>query len=110
MDARGNVTAETLGNGVKRTRAFDGRTGRLLGIKAGKSSANGLQDLAYQWDALGNLQSRTSGEGASALAEAFGYDKLNRLESHRVGSRPAMSVAYDGYGNVRSRTGVGTYA
>ena len=110
MDARGNVTAETLGNGVKRTRAFDGRTGRLLGIEAGKSSANGLQDLAYQWDALGNLKSRTSGEGASALAEAFGYDKLNRLESHRVGSGPALSVAYDGYGNIRSRTGVGTYA
>ncbi len=110
MDARGNVTAETLGNGVKRTRAFDGRTGRLLGIEAGKSSANGLQDLAYRWDALGNLKSRTSGEGASALAGAFGYDKLNRLESHRVGSGPAMSVAYDGYGNIRSRTGVGTYA
>ena len=110
MDARGNVTAETLGNGVRRTHAFDGRTGRPLGIKAGRSSASDLQDLSYQWDALGNLKSRASGSGASALAEAFGYDGLNRLTSHRVGSRPAMAASYDGYGNIRSRTGVGTYA
>ena len=110
MDARGNVTAETLGNGVKRTHAFDGRTGRPLGIESAKSSKGDLQDLSYEWDALGNLKSRASGEGASALREAFAYDKLNRLESHRVGSRAVQSIAYDGYGNIRSRTGVGTYA
>ena len=110
MDARGNVTAETLGNGVKRTRAFDGRTGRLLGIKVGKSSANGLQDLAYQWDALGNLKSRARTVGASTLTEAFGYDGLNRLRTHQAGSGAVQSTAYDGYGNVRSRTGVGAYA
>ena len=110
MDARGNVTAETLGNGVKRTHAFDGRTGRLLGIEAGKSSANGLQDLAYQWDALGNLKSRARNVGASTLTETFGYDGLNRLKTHQAGSGTVQSTAYDGYGNIRSRTGVGTYA
>ena len=110
MDARGNVTAETLGNGVRRTHAFDGRTGRLLGIESGRSSAKGLQDLAYDWDRLGNLKSRTSGEGASAVVETFGYDGLNRLTSHWVGAGAVQSTAYDGYGNVRSRTGAGTYA
>ena len=110
MDARGNVTAETLGNGVRRTRAFDGRTGRPLGIKAGKSSAGDLQDLAYEWDALGNLKSRASGSGASALTEAFGHDGLNRLTSRRVGAGAVQSTSYDGYGNIRSRTGAGTYA
>ncbi|MDE0272849.1 MAG: hypothetical protein OXP11_16785, partial [Gammaproteobacteria bacterium] len=67
-------------------------------------------NLAYQWDALGNLKSRTSGEGASALVETFGYDGLNRLRTHQVGSGAVRSTAYDGYGNVRSRTGVGTYS
>ncbi|MXW50519.1 MAG: RHS repeat-associated core domain-containing protein, partial [Gammaproteobacteria bacterium] len=110
MDARGNVTAETLGNGATRTHAFDGRTGRLTGIQAGKSSTKDLQNLAYQWDALGNLKSRASGEGTSALVETFGYDKLNRLRTHRVGTGAVQSTTYDGYGNVRSRTGVGSYA
>ncbi len=110
MDARGNVTAETLGNGVRRAHAYDGRTGRLLGIESGRSSATDLQDLAYQWDALGNLKSRTSGEGASALVETFGHDGLNRLTSRRAGAGPVQSTTYDGYGNVRSRTGAGTYA
>ena len=110
MDARGNVTAETLGNGVRRTRAFDGRTGRPLGIEAGKSSKGDLQDLSYEWDALGNLKSRASGSGPSALTEAFGHDGLNRLTSRRVGAGAVQSTAYDGYGNIRSRTGVGTYA
>ena len=110
MDARGNVTAETLGNGATRTHAFDGKTGRVRGIQSGKSSTKDLQNLAYQWDALGNLKSRTSGEGASALVETFGYDNLNRLRTHQAGAGAAQSTAYDGYGNVRSRTGVGTYA
>ena len=110
MDARGNVTAETLGNGVRRSHAFDGQTGRLLGIESGRSSAKGLQDLAYDWDRLGSLKSRTSGEGESAVVETFGYDGLNRLTSRRVGAGPARSATYDGYGNVRSRTGTGTYA
>ena len=110
MDARGNVTAETLGNGARRTHAFDGQTGRLLGIESGRSSATDLQDLAYDWDALGNLKSRTSGEGASALVETFGHDGLNRLTSRRLGAGPVRSATYDGYGNVRSRTDAGTYA
>ena len=108
MDARGNVTAETLGNGVKRTRAFDGRTGRLLGIKADGNA--GLQDLSYAWDALGNLKSRARTVGASTLTEAFGYDGLNRLTTRQAGSGAVQSTAYDGYGNIRSKTGVGTYA
>ena len=110
MDARGNVTAETLGNGVKRTHAFDGRTGRMTGIESTKSSTGDLQALAYNWDALGNLRSRTSGKGTSALTEAFTYDGLNRLRTHQVGAGAAQSTVYDGYGNVRSRTGVGAYA
>ncbi|MYH14261.1 MAG: DUF4157 domain-containing protein, partial [Gammaproteobacteria bacterium] len=110
MDARGNVTAETLGNGVKRTHAFDGRNGRMRGIESTKSSTGDLQTLAYDWDALGNLRSRTSGKGTSALTEAFTYDGLNRLRTHQAGAGAAQSTAYDGYGNVRSRTGVGTYA
>ena len=110
MDARGNVTGETLGNGVARRHGFDGRTGRLLSIRSGRLSADDRQNLAYDWDALGNLRSRTRTRSGNALAETFTYDGLNRLETHRTGSGTLNSVTYDSYGNIRTRTGVGTYA
>ena len=126
-DARGNVTAETLGNGVKRVHKFDGRTGRVLGIESTKSSNGDLQALAYKWDVLGNLERRERTRVGSALTEEFCHDSLNRLTRSRLTSQASdrtlplcstpppqlpgiATVAYDGYGNVRSRTGVGTYA
>ena len=61
------------------------------------------------WDVLGNLKSRKRGSGPSALTETFGYDTLNRLRTYRAGTRAAQTVTYDGYGNVRTKSGVGTY-
>ena len=109
-DARGNVTAETLGNGVKRAHRHDGKTGRVLGILSTRAATGDRQNLTYAWDVLGNLTSRTRGSGPSALTETFGYDTLNRLETYRAGTRAAQTVTYDGYGNVRTKSGVGTYA
>ena len=74
MDARGNVTGETLGNGVARRHGFDGRTGRLLSIRSGRLSADDRQDLAYDWDALGNLKQRS--RNGTARTEDFCYDDL----------------------------------
>ena len=108
-DARGNVTAETLGNGVKRAHRHDGKTGRVLGILSTRAATGDRQNLTYAWDVLGNLTSHKRGSGPSALTETFGYDTLNRLETYRAGTRAAQSVTYDGYGNVRTKSGVGTY-
>ena len=104
-DARGNVTAETLGNGVKRAHRHDGKTGRVLGILSTRAATGDRQNLTYAWDVLGNLTSRTRGSGPSALTETFGYDTLNRLETYRAGTRAAQTVTYDGYGNVRTKSG-----
>ena len=108
-DARGNVTAETLGNGVKRAHRHDGKTGRVLGILSTRAATGDRQNLTYAWDVLGNLKSRKRGSGPSALTETFGYDTLNRLETYRAGTRAAQSVTYDGYGNIRTKSGVGAY-
>ena len=110
VDARGNVTAERLGNGVARSRAFDGRTGRLRTLRAGLATAADRQDRTYDWDVLGNLTRRQWTLDGTARSEAFTYDGLNRLETHQVAGGALNSVAYDGYGNIRSRTGAGTYA
>ena len=108
MDARGNVVRERLGNGVARSHRFDGETGRVLAIRSGLLTATDRQALSYTWDALGNLKTRTRGTGAPV--ETFTYDGLNRLTSYALGAQPARAVTYDGYGNIRTKTGTGTYA
>ena len=108
MDARGNVVRERLGNGVARSHRFDGETGRVLAIRSGLLTATDRQALAYTWDALGNLKTRTRGTGAPV--ETFTYDGLNRLTGYALGAQPARAVTYDGYGNIRTKTGTGTYA
>ncbi len=87
----------------------DGRTGRLLGIQTTRLGGEELQDLSMDWDVGGNLKTRTDGRGGRSLTETFKYDALDRLYAHQVGSGPLSEIKYDGYGNIRSRTGVGTY-
>ena len=126
-DARGNVTAETLGNGISRNHAYDGQTGRVRSVRSGLGTAGNRQDLAYDWDALGNLTQRQRTRGGTTLTEEFCYDHLNRLERSRLTTEAGArakdlcdsplsqlagvgTVAYDGYGNIRARSGVGAYA
>ena len=127
MDARGNVTAETLGNGISRNHAYDGQTGRVRAIRSGLGTAGNRQDLAYDWDALGNLTQRQRTRGGTTLTEEFCHDNLNRLVRSRLTTEAGArakdlcdsplsqltdvdTVAYDGYGNIRAKSGVGTYA
>ena len=46
------------------------------------------------------------------MEESFTYDKLHRMRTSQVGTDSASrrSFSYDGYGNLRSRSGVGDYA
>ena len=120
MDARGNVTEDVLGNGIERSHGFDGQTGRVQSIEAGLATATDRQDLAYAWDALGNLKQRS--RNGTARIEDFCYDDLNRLTRSRLtagpGPQPDLcrstpgepgaieTVTYDGYGNIRTRSGV----
>ena len=111
MDARGNAARERLGNGVSRKRWHDGRTGRILGIKGTKSAAGDVQDLRYEWDELGNLSKRHDRSGSKNLTETFTYDhRQNRLIKAAVAGRGAVTVRYDGFGNIRSKSDVGDYA
>ena len=109
-DARGGITEERLGNGVARKRQRDGRTGRLLGLRGTKNAAGDVQDVSYQWDAIGNLTRRREQSGNKDLTETFAYDGLNRLKSSTVASRSTVTATYDSYGNLRSKSDVGSYA
>ena len=110
QDARGNVTSEELGARVLRTaRTFDAKTGRLTGITSKTALEQERQDLGYTWDVLGNLTQRTDKTGTRSLTESFTYDTLNRLTSSRVGTGAAQTVSYDALGNIKRKTGVGSY-
>ncbi len=84
--------------------------GRITGILSTNGSGN-VQNLSYQWDALGNLISRT--DTLHSASEAFGYDLLNRLTSAQVtngsGVQPAVSYAYDALGDITSKSDTGSY-
>jgi YD repeat-containing protein len=102
-NALGQVTEETLGNGLKTTNSFDDATGRLLGIVTNNGAS--AQSLTYTYDTLGNLLSRK--DNLKNLTESFTYDSLNHLTA--VSGPQPKTFAYDFIGNITSKTGVGSY-
>ena len=110
QDARGNVTGETLGGGaIKTARAFNAKTGRITSITSKDVLERQVQALTYEWDLVGNLTERMEASVGKALTEAFTYDNLNRLTQSQVTGRSAQTVSYDALGNIKTKTGVGTY-
>ena len=101
QDARGNVTKETLGNGLVTTNTYDAATGYLTGI-----STPGIQNWTYQYNLVGNLTQRK--DNARNLTEAFEYDTLDRLVRVRKNGQLMQEMTYDAAGNILSKTGVGT--
>jgi len=70
-----------------------------------------LQDITYQWQSNGQLQSRISHVGSmNARKEDFVYDHLNRLESATTylnGSTNAsrtLETTYFKLGNIKTKT------
>lgn len=102
QDAAGSALDETLGTGVRVISGYSPLTGDLEYRQSGKNGGNGIQDLAYAWDAAGNLTSRRDlGQG---VVEEFRYDALDRLvQSRRNGD--VLDLGYDAIGNMHRNTG-----
>ncbi|MBI2778711.1 MAG: VCBS repeat-containing protein, partial [Gammaproteobacteria bacterium] len=98
VDAEGRITQEALGNGLATTRSFD-PLGRIKSIATGSN----IQNLAYVYDATGNLTSRK--DTVQNLTESFGYDELNRLTS--VTGPAPKSYAYSADGNITAKSDMG---
>ena len=108
MDAFGNATRTTYGNGVAETRAFDQKTGRPTGIAA-TSGGTRIRDDAYAWRSDGLLASRASHVGGnSAKLEEFDRDPLGRLTkaATKLGgvAKRTLSYNYDARGNLTGKT------
>ena len=65
------------------------------------------QNPVFSLDAVGNLTQRSdSAAGFNLTTETFAYDTLNRLTT--VTGPAAKSFTYDAFGNLATRTDVGT--
>lgn len=124
MNSRGDVTKVTTGNNVSTTYGYSSQTGWMSSIDVAKSGSL-LHYLQLTHDLRGNVKSRrsnyASGIGAgSDFTETYTYDDLNRLTRRTIGIatgtnalpspfKTTQNYTYDGFGNIKSKTGVGYY-
>ena len=103
-------TQESMsGSAIARASSYDAATQRLTGQQAGTAgAATARQNLAYQWDAVGNLLQRR--DLNQNLTENFTYDALDRVTNSTLNGTANLSVSYDATGNVLQKSDIGNYA
>ncbi|MGH7484159.1 MAG: hypothetical protein ACREMY_00970, partial [bacterium] len=109
VNAMGEVTQETLGNGVVTNRAFDGVTGWMSTDQAGVGGGTALLNQSYLYDLVGNVTQRKQ-NNAPALTESACYDNLYRLDHTTASSvctgATSLLMTYDAMGDITSRSDV----
>jgi RHS repeat-associated protein len=112
----GQTRTVSLGNGVSSNRFHDVVTGRLVSlwdrVRPPGEPSTLLQYREVTFDPMGNLTERF--DVRLWVVETMDYDELNRLTEVRSSiwdSPPSStgSFTYDALGNLKSKTGVGTY-
>jgi RHS repeat-associated protein len=107
QDPLGHVTQEQFGNGQITNLGFDQTNGRLYRVQTGSGGGAATQNLSYQWDAIGNLQSRN--DLAQSVTEAFTYDLTNRVNVVTRNGVTTLSTGFNAIGNITSKSDVGSY-
>jgi len=108
-DAMGHLTDESLGNGGRVLSGFDPTTGVMTTRQSGTAgSTTNKQNLAYLWDASGNLTQRTD-NNQSGLHENFYYDQMNRLDYSQLNGTTNLDVTVNAIGNLTYKSDVGNY-
>ena len=121
MNAKGGVEKVIYGNGTEELTAYDAESGWVSDIQLKRSGAV-LHDLHYEFDDVGNLTYRKHqlASASTTFAETYSYDDLYRLYDRTInitsggvslpsGFKLTQSTRYDDFGNITSKTGVGTY-
>jgi RHS repeat-associated protein len=127
MDAAGRVTKEKLYGNTSRATAFDANRGFVdsISVSAGERS---VYNVSYDYDNKGTTELRTSqyhdknGTGTMTITEDFVYtteghsrlkDRLMTVTNAALGnnvSNLTQSFSYDALGNIKTKTGAGTYS
>ncbi|BDA58968.1 hypothetical protein NUITMVS1_04310 [Shewanella xiamenensis] len=121
MNAKGGVEKVVYGNGTEELTAYDEALGWVKNIQL-KNAGGMLHDLEYVFDDVGNLTYRKHqlSSASTTFAETYTYDDLYRLYDRTInitsggvslpsGFKLTQSTRYDDFGNITSKTGVGTY-
>jgi len=109
VNANGQVSMETLGNGITTARVYDEAWGHLAALSSGAGST--VQASTFVHDRLGNLEQRNfmSGQQPSLpdISETFTYDGLNRLKTGHLNSPIGSfdkTYDYDAIGNIKEKS------
>ncbi|AVR95244.1 NBR1-Ig-like domain-containing protein [Pseudoduganella armeniaca] len=106
QDAAMRYTEELLGNGLTQLHNYHPYTQRLSGATLKNAAGQlRLQD-GYEYDRLGNVESRSQYWDQSGFTERLGYDELNRLISSQVQGRAELAFKYDAGGNLTFKSDV----
>jgi RHS repeat-associated protein len=103
-DPAGQITQETLGNGVVTNRTYDAVTGWLSQMTAGVGSGSALENQSYLYGLTGAVSQRQ--DNNLGLTENFNYDDDYRLTSSTLNSTQNLGVSYDQMGNISSRSDI----
>ena len=102
MNPAGQITEDTLGNGIITTRAFDAVTHLLTAVQAGEGGGTGVENMSFLYDPVGNLIERQNDN--LGLTEDFYYDGDNRLSYSTLSGTQNLSLTYDAMGNITSNS------
>jgi RHS repeat-associated protein len=118
MNAKGGVEKVIYGNGTEELTAYDEKLGWVKSIQL-TSPGEMLHDLEYVFDGVGNLTQRKHklSSASTTFAETYSYDDLHRLYRRTksvdldniILPSEVSTLQYDDFGNLTSKTGVGTY-
>ena len=107
VNARGQATNESYGNGTSMTRMFNAESGRLESVLTEQGMTEIRHDT-YKWRSDSLLESRADETGATVRRESFVHDRLGRVESATTplsgGGSRTLSMTYDKLGNLKERT------
>jgi RHS repeat-associated protein len=112
-DPTGQLTQETLGNGLVTNRNFDAVTHWLGSVQSGVGGGTGVENLGFLYDLMGNVTQRQ--DNNHSLTENIFYDNLYRFSYSTllIGTQNEgqnLSVHYDLNGNITSRSDVASGA
>jgi RHS repeat-associated protein len=100
----GQVTQETLGNGIVSNRTYDAVTSWLSTAQSGVGGGAGVKNLGFLYDEMGNVTQRQ--DNNLGLTENIHYDNDYRFSYSQLNGTQNLSVTYDNTGNITSRSDI----